>query len=97
MDRLIDKIRTEYPHPITRNEAYMRYDGFYNSYMNGRLMVYCVNIAGSEWWRFHRSGSYPVSGLEQAKIVEANNKGNFELAWELLSNALEVRNIKMKY
>jgi len=93
MDRLIDEIRKEYPCPITMDEAYSRYGGFYDK--SGELVAYCVVIATFQWWSSHRSDTYPLSHCEERKIVEANDKGNFQLAWALLGNVLEARDKKL--
>lgn len=95
MERLIDKIREKFPAPKIAGE-------FIDAFTNADSHHYCVLMA---FQRFFEGGLSvkrwstfsEQRGLTLSEVMEiycANDSRNFELAWELLAQAIEKHNIK---
>ena len=85
MERLVDKIRERYFNPSVFNEHISNY----------REELYCQLGAYLRYIKndsFARGFPSSVKGINQtmaADIMIANRDGNYELAWDLLEDALQ--------
>ena len=94
--RLAEQIRDAYPNPITRSENITENKGKWTQ------ESYCVLVAAqifgggppNDWGagvlvRLNSTLSYEQERKAIQEIYSANDRGDFERAWELLDEALE--------
>lgn len=97
MENPVDKIREKYPTPSTCNPASIKNNGYCvgGAYILSLLNTLGHSVIKSEDDRFpseQRLAAFLGCTEEEAeKITDANDSGNFELAWSLLNKALIIK------